>query len=201
MKLQTLFVAIAIALAGCHPKPAPTPPTTCDGQNVGIIRSLGCPVGDIGLHTQVCQASGQWADADNTCVMAPATCSGISQGVIENVGCPAGETGDHHAICTAKGWADVDNTCAVVPPPPPPPPPTPPAPPAAPSVSLPQAYRVHKGDKVALQVRPADGVTYKWSTGDTTPLIWVSPAADSVYTVTATGPGGSASASVSVVVE
>lgn len=76
-----------------------------------------------------------------------------------------------------------------------------PVPVAPPVVSLPSVYTIHKGDQLALQVKPQAGVTYKWSTGETTAIIWVKPVADASYTVTATNAGGVVSATVAVVLQ
>lgn len=116
MKYLYLTVLVSILLVSCNKPVTPPPPPTCDGKALGSINSLGCPVGDVGVHTQVCQATG-WAEADNTCAAAPATCGTQSIGAIWNVGCPAGQLGVHNSVCTDKGWADVDNTCSFPAPP------------------------------------------------------------------------------------
>jgi hypothetical protein len=52
-------------------------------------------------------------------------------------------------------------------------------------VHLPQYIRIHKGDSVALQVKPVKDVEYFWSTGVVAPKIWVEPAETATFVVTA----------------
>lgn len=66
--LLTLGVAI-FSLYHCGSSKSPTTPpaaATCDGQSLGSSRSQGCPSGQVGAITQVCQASG-WTTVATTC--------------------------------------------------------------------------------------------------------------------------------------
>lgn len=110
------------------------------------------------------------------------------------------------AILTAMLVAVFVAGCKHTPPPPPPPPPPPTAPPAAkPTVSLSaNPTTINKGDSTTLswtstdatQLTVAPDVGAVTAQGSTR----VSPADSTTYTITASGPGGSADSSVRVTV-
>lgn len=130
----------------------------------------------------------------------PITCLGEALGTIKDKVCDAGYEGKLVLVCTADGWKVASNTCVKpVPVPVPVPVPTPIDPV---SVSLPDAYRVNKGDSVAFAVKSQKDVTFIWSTGETGEKIWVAPTVNKQYTVTGTRKdGGKGSASVIVIVQ
>lgn len=125
----------------------------------------------------------------------PVTCLGEQLGTIKEKPCDAGYEGKLVLVCTAAGWTAVSNTCVK-------PAPIPPKPVEPVTVRLPEVYRIVKGDSVALGVKPQVDVVFKWSTGETGEVIWVTPAADKQYTVNAMRKdGGKGTASVTVIVQ
>ncbi len=67
-----------------------------------------------------------------------------------------------------------------------------------PRVQLPVEISIQTGTEVAIGVRAETGVTYTWSNGTTGSTIYVSPVADTDYTLTASNAAGSAQSTVHV---
>ncbi len=74
-----------------------------------------------------------------------------------------------------------------------------------PKVKLPAEVSIAKGDEVRLGIRPEGGVDYVWSSDKTTlgkgEFMYVSPAADTIYTVVGSNTCGKAESSVRVKVQ
>lgn len=70
--------------------------------------------------------------------------------------------------------------------------------PLPPIVQLPVAIDLQLGTEVVIGVRPEAGVTYLWSTGETSSTIYVKPLTDTDYTLKATNAAGSAESTVRV---
>ncbi len=73
--------------------------------------------------------------------------------------------------------------------------------PTPPKIQLPVEVTVIRGAEIPLGVKPQAGVTYAWSTGETTSLIYVSPTVDTTYTLTAKNAAGTATSAVLVRIE
>lgn len=63
-------------------------------------------------------------------------------------------------------------------------------------IELPLEVIITNGHEVALQVRPQQGYTYKWSNGADGPIVWVRPTESTSYTLTAKGQDGSQTSQV-----
>ncbi len=70
--------------------------------------------------------------------------------------------------------------------------------PLPPAIRLPREVTINRGAELMLGVRAEVGVNYSWSNGQTGPMIYVSPTADTTYTLTASNASGQAVSSVIV---
>lgn len=70
-----------------------------------------------------------------------------------------------------------------------------------PKVRLASEITIQQGTEIMLGVRPENGVTYLWSTGETSSMIYVSPTVETIYTLKATNRAGEASSSVKVKIQ
>ncbi len=70
--------------------------------------------------------------------------------------------------------------------------------PLPPKVRLPAEIDIMPGSEILIGVRPETGVTYLWSTGETTSTIYVSPTTDTVYSLKGTNRAGFATSQVNV---
>ncbi len=74
--------------------------------------------------------------------------------------------------------------------------------PVPPHIRLPAEVSIYAGSSIPIGVHPENGTTYKWYVGTDVvgveSILWISPAADTVYKLVATNSAGTAESSVNV---